>query len=106
MAKKKTPLERIGKLLEKLEALHEKENDIVEQINRIRAPFNVNSLAQVAAIAAITDDEFLARAVAINREGKAWLTGELTTRSLGVTRARPTSCSSTSTPRPSPSSRR
>ena len=35
MAKKKTPLERIGKLLEKLEALHEKENDIVEQINEI-----------------------------------------------------------------------
>jgi histidinol-phosphate aminotransferase len=59
--------------------------DIVEQINRIRAPFNVNSLAQVAAIAALGDDEFLARAVAVNREGKAWLMGELTTRSLGVT---------------------
>ena len=35
MAKKKTPLQRIGKLLEKLETLHEKENDIVEQINEI-----------------------------------------------------------------------
>ena len=35
MAKKKTPLQRIGKLLEKLEALHEKENEIVEQINDI-----------------------------------------------------------------------
>ena len=35
MAKKKTPLERIGKELEKLEKLHEKENAIVEKINDI-----------------------------------------------------------------------
>ena len=33
--KKKTPLQRIGKLLEKLETLPEKENEIVEQINEI-----------------------------------------------------------------------
>ena len=33
--KKKTPLEKIGKLLARIEALHEKENDIVEQINDI-----------------------------------------------------------------------
>ena len=33
--KKKTPLEKIGKLLTKLEALHEKENEIMEQINEI-----------------------------------------------------------------------
>ena len=33
--KKKTPLEKIGKLLEKLEALHDKENEIVEQIKEI-----------------------------------------------------------------------
>ena len=35
MAKKKTPLERIGKELEKLEKLHEKENAIVEKITDI-----------------------------------------------------------------------
>ena len=35
MAKKKTPLEKIGKELEKLEKLHEKEEDIVEKINQI-----------------------------------------------------------------------
>jgi uncharacterized protein (UPF0335 family) len=35
MAKKKTPLERIRKELDKLEKLHEKENDIVENINEI-----------------------------------------------------------------------
>jgi translation initiation factor 2 beta subunit (eIF-2beta)/eIF-5 len=33
--KKLTPLERIRKELDKLEALHEKENDIVEKINDI-----------------------------------------------------------------------
>ena len=35
MAKKKTPLEKIGKELEKLEKLHDKENAIVEKINDI-----------------------------------------------------------------------
>jgi histidinol-phosphate aminotransferase len=59
--------------------------EIVDQINRVRAPFNVNSLAQVGAIAALDDDDFLARAVAVNREGKAWLYEQLTSRGLGVT---------------------
>ena len=35
MAKKKTPLEKIGKELEKLEKLHEREEAIVEKINEI-----------------------------------------------------------------------
>ena len=60
-------------------------SEIVSQINRIRAPFNVNSLAQVAAIAALQDDEFLARAVKANREGKTWLREQLTARGLTVT---------------------
>ena len=34
-AKKKSPLEKIRKELDKLEALHEKENDIVEKITEI-----------------------------------------------------------------------
>ena len=34
-AKKKIPLEKIKKELDKLEALHEKENDIVENIHYI-----------------------------------------------------------------------
>ncbi len=59
--------------------------EIVSQINRVRAPFNVNSLAQVGAIAALEDDAFLARTVAVNREGKAWLFEQFSTRGLGVT---------------------
>ena len=59
--------------------------EIVSQINRVRAPFNVNSLAQIGAMAALEDDEFLERAVAVNREGKAWLFEQLSSRGLGVT---------------------
>lgn len=43
--------------------------DIVDAIDRAREPFNVNSLAQVAAIAALDDAEHLDRSRAINAEG-------------------------------------
>ncbi|TXL68273.1 histidinol-phosphate transaminase [Zeimonas arvi] len=42
-------------------------------MNRIRQPFNVNSLAQAAAIAALGDADFLERSYEINRQGKARL---------------------------------
>jgi histidinol-phosphate aminotransferase len=51
-------------------------------MNRLRAPFNVNSLAQVAATAALADDEHVARTRAMNRDGMAFLGGEL--RRLGL----------------------
>jgi histidinol-phosphate aminotransferase len=47
---------------------------ITNILNRIRQPFNVNSLAQAAAIAAIQDDDFLARSKQINSAGYAQLT--------------------------------
>lgn len=34
--------------------------DVIEVFNRVRKPFNVNDLAQVAAVAALQDDEFIA----------------------------------------------
>jgi len=37
--------------------------ELSELLNRVRQPFNVNSLAQAAAIAALTDDEFLQKTV-------------------------------------------
>ncbi len=43
--------------------------DIANVLNRIRQPFNVNSLALVAAEAAINDDEFLARSMQVNAKG-------------------------------------
>lgn len=43
--------------------------DIANVLNRIRQPFNVNSLALAAAEAAIGDDEFLAKSMLVNAHG-------------------------------------
>ena len=42
---------------------------LVDAVHRARQPFHVNSLAQVAAIAALDDDEHVARTVANNARG-------------------------------------
>jgi histidinol-phosphate aminotransferase len=47
--------------------------DIIDLLNRLRAPFNVNTLAQVAALAALDDDEHVERTRQVNREGMAYL---------------------------------
>ena len=46
---------------------------LTDLMNRVRQPFNVNSLAQAAAIAALQDIEFLAKSFTVNSEGKAQL---------------------------------
>jgi histidinol-phosphate aminotransferase len=51
--------------------------ELADLLNRVRQPFNVNSVALAAAEAALADGEHLARAVELNREGLAWLTAEL-----------------------------
>lgn len=43
--------------------------DIADLLNRVRQPFNVNSLAQTAALAALGDDDFVERSRAVNRAG-------------------------------------
>jgi|SRR5690554_1911251 len=48
--------------------------DIANILNRIRQPFNVNSLALKAAEAAISDDKFIASSMQINASGLAQLT--------------------------------
>lgn len=42
---------------------------VADLLNRVRQPFNVNSLAQAAAVAALEDAEHIARSVALNAEG-------------------------------------
>lgn len=42
---------------------------LTDLLNRIRQPFNVNSLAQAAAVAALQDDDFLARSAQLNADG-------------------------------------
>ncbi|WP_313758328.1 histidinol-phosphate transaminase [Tissierella sp.] len=50
--------------------------DILENINKVRGPFNVNILAQAAAIAAIKDTEFLKKSYEANLEGKNYICKE------------------------------
>lgn len=47
--------------------------EIIHNINKIRGPFNVNTLAQVAAIAALEDEDFIKKSYEVNKEGKAYL---------------------------------
>jgi histidinol-phosphate aminotransferase len=46
---------------------------LTDLLNRIRQPFNVNTMAQAAAVAALTDDAFLQRSAEVNAAGKAQL---------------------------------
>jgi len=45
----------------------------IDMLNRVRQPFNVNMLAQIAATAALDDTDFLRRSIKTNREGKIYL---------------------------------
>jgi histidinol-phosphate aminotransferase len=47
---------------------------VADIINRVRQPFNVNSLALSAAAAALADDEFVQRSRALNDAGMAQIT--------------------------------
>ena len=51
--------------------------EVIDALNRIRQPFNVNSLAQVAALAALDDEEHIRRTQQNNRQGLAYLRREL-----------------------------
>ena len=48
--------------------------NVADILNRVRQPFNVNSLAQVAAVASLADDDFVARSYALNQAGMVQLT--------------------------------
>jgi histidinol-phosphate aminotransferase len=50
---------------------------LVDLMNRVRQPFNTNSLAQAGALAAIGDDSHVEKSVRVNVEGKAYLYKEL-----------------------------
>ncbi|MFM9913676.1 MAG: histidinol-phosphate transaminase [Methylophilaceae bacterium] len=51
---------------------------IADLMNRVRQPFNVNSVAQAAALAALADDDFVARSRALNTMGLRQVTQGLT----------------------------
>lgn len=51
--------------------------ELIEGMNKVREPFNVNSLAQAAALASLRDDRIPQRAVRAVEEGMKFLTGQL-----------------------------
>ena len=50
---------------------------VIDMLNRVRQPFNVNSVAQAAAVAALQDADFVQQTFALNRRGMAQITGAL-----------------------------
>lgn len=57
---------------------------VVDAINRIRGPFNVNLPAQLAGAAAVRDVEFTARLRAHNAQWRAWISTELDSNHMRV----------------------
>jgi histidinol-phosphate aminotransferase len=47
--------------------------ELVTEMNKIREPFNINTIAQVAARAALEDEEHVKESVRVNEEGKGYL---------------------------------
>lgn len=65
---------------------------IVDALHRIRAPFNVTRCGQMAAIAAIGDDEFVTHSRDHNRRWRSWLTTELAALGNHGLRVIPSAC--------------
>ncbi|WP_163265643.1 histidinol-phosphate transaminase [Chelativorans alearense] len=58
---------------------------VIDAVNRVRGPFNVNALAIEAGAAAIRDKAHVEQAIAHNETWRTWLTEELTGLGLRVT---------------------
>ncbi len=52
-------------------------NSIISEMNKVRQPFNVNYLAQTAALAALDDEKHIAKTRRINERGKKYLYREM-----------------------------
>ena len=51
--------------------------EIADYLHRLRQPFNVNTLAQVGALACLDDDEHYQKTMTMTKEGMAWLHEEI-----------------------------
>jgi len=57
-------------------------SQVMDMLNRVRQPFNVNSVAQAAAVAALQDEAFVQQTVVLNQQGMKQIVDGLT--SLGL----------------------
>ncbi len=55
---------------------------LIRETARVKTPFNVNLLVQTAGVAALADNDFRARSLANNHEGREFLARELAKRGL------------------------
>ena len=60
---------------------------MIDLLERLRDPFNVNLLAQVAAVAALDDTAHVARSRQVNREGRLFLERALQALGLAFVRS-------------------
>jgi histidinol-phosphate aminotransferase len=51
--------------------------ELVAALQRVRPPFNTNTIAQSAGSAALEDADFVRQSLKTNREGRAWMQAEL-----------------------------
>ncbi|WGM38978.1 histidinol-phosphate transaminase [Caulobacter sp. NIBR1757] len=58
--------------------------EMADAVDRIRLPFNVNIPAQLAAVAALKDEAFAARSVALVEQWRPWLTQQINGLGLDV----------------------
>ncbi len=58
--------------------------DIADLLNRVRQPFNVNTVAQAAAVASLRDTAYIRQSVDLNHEQRDWLRAELEALGLCV----------------------
>lgn len=63
------------------------DKDVIEFMNRVRQPFNVNSVAQAAAIASLEDKEHIDNSKLLISEGKKFLYSELDSMGLSYIRS-------------------
>ncbi len=63
------------------------DREVVAAVDRAREPFNVNRLAQAAALAALQDKEYITKSVEFNRVERAYLTKELEAMGLEVVKS-------------------
>ncbi len=56
--------------------------ELIGLMHRVRQPFNVNALAQWAALTALEDDDYVKRTLTVNQEGMQYLSNEL--KNLGL----------------------
>lgn len=59
-------------------------SELAGYVHRVRAPFNVSSVAQAAAVAALSDTEHVERSRALNREEKGFMLSGLARLGLSV----------------------